>query len=227
MINFIHEFVILYRCTEGTYYPMRSPPRNVPFFHSLAKSFIKWYERLWCLCISRKIKRMIIKFMIGSLSTICFLLDEYWVYEKYSHLCVIFWFFHSNSNHCCVFLSSFYHQDIFTTQNESSGKWHWIWILFDVRWMWSSASVHPKSHISRFSHYSIWAIVYFIINIIQWLKVIELIEYIYLCHRSVAKYQWLRVEEFEHATFSGKLKIDSCERLYHWCTNHQIGIKLI
>ena len=53
-----------------------------------------------------------------------------------------FLIFHSNWNHCCVFLLSFYHQDILSTQTESLYEWHCVDISFEVRWIWSRAGMH-------------------------------------------------------------------------------------
>ena len=135
MINFICGFVILYDFMGDTYDTMRLPPRNVPFFRSLAKYFIKWYERLWHWCTSKKIITIIIKIICKSPSTLWFWFDKYWVYERYHHLCAISWLPHSKWNHCWWAIVSFYHQQILTTQNESLYQLHSIFMLFDAKWI--------------------------------------------------------------------------------------------
>ena len=107
-----------------TYYTMRLPPRNVPFFHSLAIYFIKRYERLWDWCISKKPKLIFIKIILINPSASCLFVVNYRVYEKYDHLCAIFWFPHSKWSYCWWAIVSFYHQQILTTQNESLYQFH-------------------------------------------------------------------------------------------------------
>ena len=136
MINFICEFVILYRFMGDKCYTMRSSHMNVPFFDSLAKSFRKWYERFWHRCTSKKSKMIFIKIILKNPSASCLFVVDYWVYEKYSHLCTIFWSLQSNWNHCWWAILSFYHQQILTTQNESLYQCHSIFMLFDAKWRW-------------------------------------------------------------------------------------------
>ena len=136
MIDFINDIVILYHLMGDGWINVRSPPRNVLLFQSLGQCSIKWYERLWHLCTSKKSKLNIIKIISISPYALCLLLDEYWVYEKSSHLCTMFWSLHSKWNHCWWAIVSFYHLQILTTQNESSYQFHCIFMLFDVRWIW-------------------------------------------------------------------------------------------
>ena len=124
-------------CFEGDRYDnMRSPPRNRPFFQSLAKSFIKWYERLWDWCTSKKIKLIFIKIILINPSASCLFVVNDRVYEKYDHLCTIFWFPHSKWNYCWWAIVSFYYLQILTTQNESLYQLHSIFMLFDAKWVW-------------------------------------------------------------------------------------------
>ena len=78
----------------------------------------------------------------------------------YAHLCAIFWFFHSNSNHCWSFLLSFYHQEVLTTRNESLYQWQCVWISINERWIRSRSGMPEMWHYPRFL-YLIWAIVLF------------------------------------------------------------------
>ena len=77
--------------------------------------------------------------------------DGTWISDtwKICSFCAIFWFLHSNWNHCCVFLLSFYNQDILTTETESWYKWHCVCVLFEVRWIWSRAGMHWNVALSK------------------------------------------------------------------------------
>ena len=63
------------------------------FFEFSSQNFIKWYERLYHWYASNILKLIFIKWILGSSFSLCIMREEYWVYEKYHILMLIYAFF--------------------------------------------------------------------------------------------------------------------------------------
>ena len=103
----------------------------VHFFHFLAIIFINQYERLYHWCT----RLIFLKYILGSSFTLCITREEYWVYEKKSHLCVIFSILHSNSNHCWIKILWLMNQSKFDVWYNKIHIGSIVSLMHDGRWI--------------------------------------------------------------------------------------------